>query len=806
MIRNYFKIAFRSLTNQKVLAFINVFGLSIGIACFTLFLLYAVNEFNFDRFHKNSNNIYRVYEWNMVVNGSQTNLPMPLGPALKQDLPMIENYVRFYNPWQESLLQVGKDIHRVKVSYADPGFFSVFSFSLKYGNPTTALLGVNSIVLTKSKAKELFGTDNVIGQTVQLKVDNQFHPFIISAVAETIPANSSLRFDAIGNFHFAETTQDGKAAMNNWDLRAYQTFIQLKPQSNLPNSLKSLIDFRQKYYPGEESQMKKNGLTRKDKTQPIAYGLQPLRSMHTDTKVTDENSVNTKTIWILLVIAGGILLIACINFTTLAIGRSASRSKEVGVSKVLGARRKQLILQFLSESLLLSVLSTIIGLLLVKLLMPYFARLSGRDLQFSFALYPEMIWLLFGLVFLVGLLAGGYPALVLSGFKPLAILKNKIRLGGSNFFTKSLVTLQFALSIVLIISTIVIFQQLKFMRNKYPGFNKENVVLIDASGTDIKKIFPLFKQELLKYPQVAAVTSASVGLGDGEDFGMNVFKYNDKGAMAFFNSIDADYMNVLDMRLLTGRNFDAIRPEDTTNSVIVNEALMNELGWTSQNVIGQQLKGFSADRTPVVIGVVKNFNFRPLTENVMPQLFSPFFDKDHQKFFVRIKRGNPAPALSLIQKTWKNLVSDVPLKYSFLDEKIDNYYRAEQRWSSIIQWAGCISIFLACLGLFGLAALTAINRVKEIGIRKVLGASMSSIVTLLSKDFLKLIVIALAIASPVASYFMNKWLQSFAYRIDIGWTVFAIAGLFVIVITLITISFQTIRAATANPVKSLRTE
>jgi putative ABC transport system permease protein len=344
------------------------------------------------------------------------------------------------------------------------------------------------------------------------------------------------------------------------------------------------------------------------------------------------------------------------------------------------------------------------------------------------------------------------------------------------------------------------------MSSRYPGFNKENVVLVDASGTNTKKIFPLFKHELSKHPEIAGVTSASVGLGEGEDFGMNVFKYNDKGAMAFFNSVDADYMNVLGMQLLTGRTFDSAKPEDTTNSVIVNEALMNELGWTIQNVVGQQLNGFSPDKTPVVIGVVKNFNFRPLTEKVMPQLFCAFFDQNHQKLFVRIKPGNPAPALELINKTWNNLVSDVPLQYSFLDEKIDNYYKAEQRWSSIVEWAGGISIFLACLGLFGLAALTAVNRVKEIGIRKVLGASISNIVTLLSKDFLKLIVIALAIASPVASYFMNKWLQSFAYRINIGWTVFAIAGLFVIMITLITISFQTIKAAFANPVNSLRTE
>ncbi len=810
MLRNYLKIALRNLAKQKGLAFINIFGLSVGLACFSLFMLYAVNEFSFDRFHKNAANIYRVYEWMQGTNGgdasASTNLPMPVGPAMKQDLADIVNTVRIRVDRGESLMRIGNAIQRVKISFADPKFFSVFTFPLKYGNANAALQSLSSIVLTASKAKALFGTENIIGRTVQIKIDNTFKPFLVTGVAQDIPPNSSIHFDILGNFAFTETTEEGKEAANNWHLGAYQTFVQLRAGSPLPYHTARLIGFRKKYYPDEAAKIKLNGRASKQNTPPVTYGLQPLGSMHTDAKINDGNTVNTKTIWILLSIAAGILLIACINFTTLAIGRSAGRSKEVGVRKVVGAAKKQLIFQFLAESFLLTVLSTVISFILIQLLLPYFNRLSGQELQFSFALYPEMIWLLTGLVLLVGLLSGSYPALVLSNFNLVEVLKSKTRIGGSNLFTKSLVTLQFALSIGLIISTVVILRQTKYMSNKNPGFDKENVILVDASETDTKRIVPLFKQELATHSEIAGITSASIGLGEGEEFGMNVFKYNNKGVGAFFNSIDADYIKVLGMQLLAGRNFNAAHAEDTVSSVIVNEALMKNLGWTLQNAVGQELKGFSPTLTPVVIGVVKDFNYMPLREKLMPQLFCPFLDPNRQKIFIRIKPGNPERSVSLIQKAWKSLVPDVPLTYSFLDEKLNNYYKAEQRWSGIVGWAGGISIFLACLGLFGLAALAAVNRIKEIGVRKVLGASVSNIVTLLSKDFLKLILIALCIASPAAWYFMNNWLQSFAYRINISWLVFATVGLFAIAIAFITISFQSIKAATANPVKSLRTE
>jgi putative ABC transport system permease protein len=812
MIKHYFKIAVRNLGRQKILSFINVSGLSIGLACFSLFLLYAVNEFSFDRFHKNADNIYRVYRWTIGMNGEapegDTYLPSPVGPAMKQDLPDIENYVRMQIGWGESFVKVDDKVTRMTVSYADPQIFSMFSFPLKYGTAQGALKELQNIVLTQEKAKQLFGTDNVIGRTIEIKIDDSFVPFTVRAVTENIPANSSIRFDLLSSFQFWETTNPGKRGINNWFRSSYQTFVQLREGSGLPNDVNRLVSFRKKYYPDEENELRKEGFKWEGKAPPVRYGLQPLKAGHTDTKIYSGavESVNPKTIWILLSIAGGVLLIACINFTTLAIGRSARRAKEVGVRKVIGSERKHLIIQFLAEAILLSVLSLLIGLLLVQLLLPYFNKLSGRELQFSFALYPEMLWMLAGLTLLVGLLAGSYPALILSGFRPIEVLKSKIRVNGANFFTKSLVTVQFALSIGLIICTMIILQQTKYMSDKNPGFNKENIVVVDAGDTKTKEIYPLFKQALASRPDIVGVAGAELGLGEGTGWSRSGFEYNGKHKDVFEYFVDPEYIPLMGMKLVAGRNFDPKITDDTVTSVIVNEAMVKDMGWTIDNAVGQQIKGYMETKTPVVIGVVKNFNYRPFKEEVKPQMFHQFADYAPYKFFVRLKPGSPAPALAAMQKAWSAVVADLPFKYSFLDESLDNFYKSERKWSGIIGWAGGISVFLACLGLFGLAALAAINRTKEIGIRKVLGASLPGIVKLLSKDFLKLVVVALVIAAPLAWYFMNKWLQDFAYRVSIGWWVFIAAGAVAIVVAFVTIGFQALKAGVANPVKSLRTE
>lgn len=810
MIKHYFKIALRSLGRQKVLSFINISGLSIGLACFILFLLYAVNEFNFDRFHKNASNIYRVYRWTEAIKGRDAEgdayQPSPLGPAMKQDLPEVVNYARLRDGWGHNFVKIDDKVMSIRLSSADPQFFSIFNFPFLYGRPEDALKNLTDIVMTKKKAKELFGTDNVLGRTMDIKIVDDFVPFTISGVTDDIPANSSITFDVMGNFAYWETIRYGKGGVNNWHRSSYLTYVELRPGSGLTSDKKKLENFRRKYYPDEDAEIKKIGWTGKER--PIRYELQPLRAVHTDMKVWGGSveSVNPKTIWILVGIAAGLLLIACINFTTLAIGRSARRAKEVGLRKVIGGEKKQLIFQFLSESILLAMISALFGLLLAKSLLPWFNQLSGRELRFSFTYYPELGWMIVALTLLVGILAGSYPALILSGFKPVEALKSKIKVGGSNLFTKSLVTLQFAISAGLIIATLIILQQKSYMSTKNPGFNKENIVMIDAEQTDSKKIYPLIKQELSTNASILGVAYSEVGLGDGMGWSRSGFEYKGAHKDVYEYFIDPDYIPVMDMRIIAGRNFDPKISADTVTSVVVNEELVKNFGWTNETAVGQPLTGYMESKTPVIIGVVKNFHFRPLSEKIEPQMFHQFTDYIPYRFFVRIKPGNPAPALAAIQKAWKHAEPVIPFRYDFLDVSLNNFYKSEQRWSNIVGWAGGISIFLACLGLLGLTALAVVNRTKEIGIRKVLGASVISIVGLLSKDFVKLIIIALIIATPAAWYFMHKWLEGFAYRINMGWIVFAATGTFAIAIALITIGLQAVKAGMANPVKSLRTE
>jgi putative ABC transport system permease protein len=439
--------------------------------------------------------------------------------------------------------------------------------------------------------------------------------------------------------------------------------------------------------------------------------------------------------------------------------------------------------------------------MLALLLLPLFNRLSGTDIRFSPSNLPQLVLSLTGVVLAAGVLSGTYPAFVLSGFKPVDVLKNKIRIGGSNWFTKSLVTFQFVLSLVLIVSTLVIFQQTKYIMNKNTGFDKENVVVIDASQTDADKTFPLFKQALSGNASVAGVASAAAGMGVGHDF----LGYSDKGLNVDLNIVDGDYISVLGMKLMAGHTFRAIVHKDTINPMIINETMMRSFGWSIDNAVGKRIRPFQGE-TAEVIGVVKDFNYHALNEEIKNQAFLTSTDKGYNQFYVRLRPGHPATVLALIQKIWNDIAPGIPIKYSFLDENINGYYKQEKTWTGILASAAGICIFLACLGLLGLAALAAVNRRKEIGVRKVLGASVPDLVKLLLSGFLKLIALAVIIASPIAWFLTNYWLRDYANRIHISWTIFFMAGVFTFVMAIIAIGLQTIKAAWANPVNSLRTE
>ena len=805
MLRQFLRIAFRNLAKQKVLTVINLSGLSLGLACFSLILLFAVSEFNYDSWHEKAARIYRVNEVFTLDNGRRggdAGLGMPAAPAFRKDFPDVEAAVRITPPY-ERLIKGGGDAVRLKLSFADTGFFSVFSFPLLSGNRQEALKDPHSIVVTRSKAVQLFGTPDAVGKTVQIKFDTVFRSFTVSAVAADMPVTSSISFDVMGSFDYLFLADSNRVrARNGWNMTfGDQTYVLLRPGSKLAGEPERLLDFRWRYFPDEEQAW------RKDKKVQTRFQLEPLARIHTDAVVDAPGSTtDPKNIWILLSIAAGILLIAAINFTTLAIARSAGRAKEIGVCKVVGGVRRQLILQFLTESMVLSVISAGVGLLLAYALLPWFIQLSGRPMELSMVRHPQLAWMLTGVTVTVGLVAGLYPALVLSGFHPIQVLRSRVKLGGSNYFTRGLVTLQFVLSIGLMISTVIILRQVDFMQSKDLGLTRENTIGVRLRDVDPLRAFSRLKLALAADRSVLGVTASEMKIGDRGQMGdLYDFGGVQDGVIEF--PVDAGFIPVMGVRLLAGRNFDPGIRSDTVGNVIVNETLVRrEFGLTPQAAIGKRFMDPNNHQYKTIIGVTADFNFESLTRKVrnqmfmMPARFQPGF------VYVHLRSGDPAPTIEALGAAWRRIAPELPFEYSFLDADFDNFYRSETRWSHIIACAGGISIFLACLGLFGLAALAAANRLKEIGIRRVLGASAMEIIGLLTGGFLPMVMVAALVASPVAWYFMNKWLQGFAYRTDIGWATFGLTALVALGIAYMTIGIQAFRAARTNPVKNLRTD
>lgn len=811
MIQNYLIIAFRSLWKNKGISAINIVGLSVGLACFTLFLLDVLNEYSFDRFHTKADRLFAVAETIGEIAGQppqkMNNLPMPLGPALKADLPDVEQFARLQGVGETFFVRTPNGVVEEQACFADPAFFELFSFPFLHGNASTALAAPNSVVLTEKMAQKLFGESNPTGRTLGINITGGdiFEPFTVSAIAQDLPSNSTLQFGILMPFEKFAASERGKGIATNWGQLSMQTFVELRPGSTLPEDQSRLNQFFLKYYPDVEKSLREAKMWSKPEP-PVAFALLPIRSLHHDPDL----GINPSLSLILLAIGGIILLIACINFTTLAIGRSANRAREVGVRKVVGASRGQLSKQFLVEAVLLSSLSTAAGLILATGLLPVFNQLSDKQLVFDFKQFPELFWFAPGLALLVGALAGSYPAFVLSGFSALETLKNKLKIGGENWFTKSLVTFQFVLSVGLMACTFIMLRQLDFLRSKNPGFEKENVVVVNADGVEAPdELLARFRQSLAGRPEIAGIGGAELSLGAGAGISNVKFNYQGTDKIVFEYFVDHEYLPVLKMPLVSGRNFDPNLVQDSATSVILNETAVRDFGWTSETALGQVLTGFNEQnpkRNPVVIGVVRDFNFRSFHEKVYPMMFNSFHGTLPRQFLVRIAPGDPQRALGQMQAAWTDGEPVVPFRYTFLDENLQRFYVAESRMGTTIGWAGSIAVLLACLGLFGLATLSTLNRTKEIGIRKVLGASVAGITGLLAKDFLKLVFIAIVIASPLAYYFMQKWLADFAYRIDIQWWMFAVAGAAAVAIAFLTVGFQSVRAALANPVDSFRSE
>jgi putative ABC transport system permease protein len=796
MFKNYFKIAFRNIQRNKIYSFINIAGLSLGLACAMLIILYVKDEVSFDRFHKNGNNIYRIASI-MQFGGEEKKLGITgflQGPRFTQNVSGIKSFVRLQGGRQD--FKKGTDIQSQDILYADSTFFSVFTFPLLSGNPVTCLTEPHTIVLTEDEAKKQFGTSDVLGKNILIREDSAFVPYKVTAVAKDCPQNSSIQFSAL--LPFKETETD---ALNNdnWFNFFLNTFVVLEPNANQHAIENQMQRFYVKDAKGTFSKMAEQFDLGKDASMG-SYFLQPFTAMHLSTELPADGlskASNPVYSYILSGIALFILLIACINFINLTIARSMKRAKEIGIRKVVGGNRKQLIIQFLGESFVLCLIAFATAVALVKLILPVFNHLSNKALAISYLFDTKLIAAYLVLFVLTTLLAGFYPAFILSDFNPVKTLYSRFTLSGKNYLQKALVVLQFTLSSFLIIATLIIYYQFNYLTTEKLGYDDSNLVMVEKGGlrpTQAK----LFREQLMKNPGILGVAPKNGG------YSSTRAKVESDSAIDFtYETIDESYLPLLKIPLVAGRNFSMDFPSDSSKAVLVNESFVKKAGW--KNPLGQQVNFWYRNQKYVVIGVVKDYHFQALSQKIGPQLFT-MNGNDFGVVYIKIRPESATSSLAYIQKTFHALFPLAPFSYTFKnDENIKNY-EAEAKWKQIMLYSAILTIFISCIGLFGLSVLSAEKRTKEIGIRKVLGASVQSVVTSLSLDFLKLVLIAMVIAIPLAWLAAGKWLQKYPYRIQMSWEIFAAGGLFVIIIALITVSFQAIKAAMANPVESLRTE
>lgn len=791
MIKNYFKIAWRNLYKQKAFSLIHILGLTMGITVCLMIFLYIMNEFSVDKFHKQGKNIYRVMRGFDPAQPKVPYLSGPYAPALLNDFPQDIKMAVRVSP-QNNLVSFGEKAFNEKKVYAvDAGFFKLFTFPLLKGDGATALDNPNSVVLTETTAKKYFGSaDNAMGKVVQF--DKQLN-LKVTGVAKDVPSNSHLDFDMVMPIANYTKNQGFNVWINN-GLFVYVLLNEHTSKTALESRFKQFMD----KYMGKD--MQKFGAK-------FDLALTPLNDIYFEQYSAFDNVKHgDKTVvFIFISIAALIMLIACINFMNLATIRAVERSKEVGMRKVMGALRNHLIWQFIGESLMLALISCALSIGLLLLLMPFYNQLLGYSLTVSWNSAPIWVFLT-GVILIVGVLAGSYPAIFMSAFSPIQALKGKLKLGkGGSIFRQGLVVLQFSISVMLIIGTIVIVNQMHYIKSKSLGYDKEQTLVIKIDNNDIYDHRKAFKDEL---QNSGAVSSVSLMSGEPGGF-YDMHAFDAEGQQAVFKSrtefADFEYVKTLGLKVIAGRDFSPEFATDTTNSVLINRTCAKELGFSPQQAIGKWIKNRGRDdKKRNVVGVVEDFNFLSLKENMDALVIAP--NDDRRVIVIKLKPGNLPASVAAVKNIYTKVAPVYPFEYTFLDQKFDTTYKTDIRQQTMLTIFSGLAIFIACLGLFGLASFTATKRTKEIGVRKVLGSSVQNILILISKDLLKPVLLATIIAMPIGYYCMNKWLQSFAYKTPLHWWVFVLAAFLTFVIALATISFQSLKAALMNPIKSLRSE
>ncbi len=802
MFKNYFKIAFRNLNKSKIFSFINIFGLAVGITCFMLIAVFVYNELSYDKYPADAKNIYRVM-LSAVGNGDVAVYPMvdvAVGEGMKNAFPEIKASTRI-SPASDFVKYNDKQFKEEHLAFADSNFLQMFSIPLIEGNEKTALVEPNSIVISKALSKKYFGSEDALGKTLIIGTQNA--PYKITGVIDKVPDNSHFHFDAFISLSTFPVTHP------TWSNLGHYTYLLLNKNADPKKLQAKFPQLVAKYVVPEIQHDMGVSLAEAQKSvNTFIFSLQPLTDihLHSNTKYELEPNGDIQYVYIFSALALFILLLACVNFTNLSTACAVKRAREVGIRKVMGSVKKQLVFQFLTESVLFALFSMLCALLLIFFLLPYFNQLANKDISFSFFFRYQSILAMLLVSFLVGLLAGIYPAFFLSSFNTIKVLKGSSLQGSQRKpLRSSLIVFQFFVSTALIIATIIVYQQLHFMQNKKLGYDKEQVLYMpDARLLGSNQT--AFEQQILRDNRVVSATISRAVPGGKFMDGTEIFPKNENGngteIHANIYHVDYDYLRTLGIQVIKGRNFSKDFPSDSAG-VVINEAAVRELGWTNDNAIGKTIVR-SGQQQFKVVGIVADFNYASVKQKIAPLMM--LLGGNFGGLIIKIKTTDVKGFLADLKKQWDAFNPAGPLEYNFLDEQFAALYASEIRTQQIFSAFAVLAIIIASLGLFGLSAFVIEQRTKEIGIRKVLGASVQNVLLLVSKEFLLLVGIAFIISVPVTWWAMHLWLQDFAYRINISVWVFAVAGIAAILIALLTISFQAIKAAIANPVKSLRTE
>ena len=808
MIRNYLKIAVRNLLKYRFISFINLFGLTVGLTCCLLITTYILNELSYDKYNVKANNIYRVTRTFKNTNGAialtLSTVSPPFGYYFPSDFPEIQKMTRLLDNGPIPARYKDKIFNERGMFFADENLFDVFTQRVVKGNPKTALADPFSVMLTEETAKKYFGDEDPMNKVIRF--NSQFD-CKVAGIYKAFPANSHMHPGMLVSFNTLKDSAvyGAENLRTNWGNNSFFTYLLLPAHYDPKNLEKQFPAFLDKHMADQYKGNKPSQLT--------SLALQKLTDIHlySHTDYEAEANGDMSRVYIFSAIALFILLIACINYMNLSTARSALRAKEIGIRKVIGARKKELISQFLSESVMLCFAAAIIALLLTWAAIPWLNKVSGQELSFKTLLQAKILVPLILTPFIIGIVSGIYPALFMSSFQPVKTLKGLFKIGGSSIsFRKVLVVTQFAISIILIITTFIVFQQLRFIQTQSLGFDKDRILTLNYTS-EVSKQYDAFRTDLMQNSSFKDVARSS-RIPSGrllDNMGASVMNGDSLQPVVsdikFVNS-DYDFINTFGIPLAAGRFFGRDYGTDTNNYVI-NQAAVKAIGWkTDQDAVGKDFK--YGNTKGHIVGVMKDFHFESMHQSIVPIVLTMFppTNSYYNNVSIKIKGSNTSAAIAALERSWKKFFPETPFEYTFIDEKFDKLYQSEQRQASIFTAFACIAIFIACLGLFGLSAFAITQRVKEIGVRKVLGASVSGLVGLLSKEFLKLVAIAAVPAFLIAWYAMHNWLKDFAYRINIQWWVFVAAGLLAALIAFITVSFQAFKAATANPVKSLRTE